>query len=69
MATQIEIVPYIGIEEGFLTQIQTWANQVLERSELLYPPPYLCINIWKSMEELQTFYQREKEALLKADSS
>jgi hypothetical protein len=36
---------------------------VLEKSELLSPPPYLCINIWKNVEELQAFYQREKEAL------
>jgi hypothetical protein len=63
MATRIEIVPYPGIDEGFLMEIRTWVNQVLERTELSSLPPRLCINIWRSAEELDTFYQKEKKEL------
>lgn len=63
MATRIKIVAYEGIDEGFLTQIRRWADEVLERTGLLSQPPYLCIKIWKTVEELQAFYRREKEAL------
>jgi len=63
MATQLKIVSPEGIDEGFLTQIRMWANEVFERTELLSPFPYLFITIWKTLEELQAFYREEKEAL------
>ncbi|MGD2127139.1 MAG: hypothetical protein PVG99_13725 [Desulfobacteraceae bacterium] len=63
MATQLEILPYPGVNERFLKQIRSWATQVLARTEGLPVPPYLCINVWKTIDELQDFYQREKEAL------
>lgn len=63
MATRIEIVSYPGIGEGYMIQIRTWANQVLQRIELSPQPPCLYINIWRSTKELEAFYQREKEEL------
>ncbi|MCK5552912.1 MAG: hypothetical protein KAJ09_07200 [Deltaproteobacteria bacterium] len=63
MASQIQIVAHEEVEEGFLTKIQTWANEVLERGEFSFSPFYLCIAAWKTMEKLQAFYREEKEAL------
>ena len=63
MTTQIEIVPYDGINEGFLTQIQTWVNHVLQRSDLISPPTNLRITIWKNNKDLRDFYRQEKEEL------
>jgi len=63
MAARVQIVAPEGIDECFLTQIRTWAEEVLERSGLLSPRPYLCITIWKTMEKLQAFFRTEKEAL------
>ena len=63
MAARIEIVANEGIEEGFLGQIRTWAEEVLERTKLLSPSPFLGITIWKTVEKLQAFYRKEKEAL------
>jgi hypothetical protein len=62
MAKRIQIVAHGGIDKGLLARIRTWANDVLGRAGPLSPPPYLCITIWKTMEELQDFYRREKEA-------
>lgn len=63
MTTQIEIVPYDGMNEGFLSQIQTWVNNVLERADPSSAPPYLRITIWENIEDLQDFYHQEKEEL------
>lgn len=63
MTTQIEIVPYDGICAGFLAQIQTWANEVLERADLASTPPYLRLKIWKNNKDIQDFYRQEKEEL------
>jgi len=63
MAGQIQIVAHEGIDEDFLTQIRNWANEVWERAKLLSAPPSLFITIWKTIEELQTFYRKEKEDL------
>lgn len=63
MDTHIQIVAHEGIRKSFSTQIRRWANEVLERTRPLSPPPYLCITIWKTIEELQSFYRREKEAI------
>lgn len=61
MDAQIQIVAHEGIDKNFSTQIRRWANEVLERAGSLSLPPYLCITIWKNMEEFQAFYRREKE--------
>jgi hypothetical protein len=63
MTTPVEIVPYDGMNEGFLSQIQTWANNVLQRADPSSTPPYLRITIWKNIKDLQDFYRQEKEEL------
>lgn len=63
MARRIQILAHDGIDKGMLARIRTWANEVLRRTGPLSPPQYLCITVWKTMEELQDFYRREKEAL------
>ena len=63
MAAQIQIVAHEEVEKDFVTQVRTWANEVLERGGLLSASPYLCITIWKTMEKLQAFFREEKEVL------
>ena len=63
MATQIQIVAHEEIDGGLLNQVRRWANEVLERAGLLSSAPSLSITIWKTVEKLQAFYRREKEAL------
>jgi hypothetical protein len=63
VTTQIEIVPYDGIRAGFLAQIHTWVNEVLERANLTSTPPCLRLTIWKDNKDLQDFFRQEKEAL------
>jgi len=62
MAKRLQIVAHNGIDKGLVAQIRTWANEVWGSAGPLSAPPYLCITVWKSMEELQDFYRREKEA-------
>jgi hypothetical protein len=63
MTAQIEIVPYDGMDKGFLSQIQTWVKNVLERADPSSTPPYLRLTIWKNIKNLQEFYDQEKEDL------
>jgi hypothetical protein len=64
MGTQIQIVAHEEAGEGFLTQVRTWVNEVLEIEEGPFsPPPYLSVSIWKTMDKYQDFYQREKKEL------
>ncbi len=63
MTAQIEIVPYDGMNNGFLSQIQTWVKNVLERADPSSTPPYLRLTIWKNIKALQGFYDQEKEDL------
>jgi len=63
MAPQIQIVAHEVVDESFLTQIRTYANEVWEKAELLSQPPNLSITIWRTVEDLQAFYGKEKEAL------
>lgn len=63
MTAPIQIMAHEEVDEGFLTQIRTWATEVLERAGPLSPSRDLCITIWKNMEGFQSFYRREKEAL------
>lgn len=64
MVDQIEIVTPEGMDIEFLTQIRTWANEVLEKKQpSTLGGPYLCITIWKTMERFQEFYRKEREAL------
>lgn len=61
MGPRIEIVADEAVDKDFLTQIRTWANQVLERTGS--PAPYLCVTVWKTLEKLQAYYREEKEVL------
>ncbi len=63
MTAQIEIVPYDGMDKGFLSQIQTWVKNVLEKADPSSTPPYLRLTIWKNIKALQEFYDQEKEDL------
>ena len=63
MTAPIQIMAHEEVDEGFLTQIRTWAREVLERAGSLSPSRDLCITIWKNMEGFQSFYRREKEEL------
>ena len=63
MTAQIEIVPYDGMNKGFLSQIQTWVKNVLDRADPSSTPPYLRLTIWKNIKALQEFYDQEKEEL------
>ncbi len=63
MTAQIEIVPYDGMDKGFLSQIQTWVKNVLDRADPSSTPPYLRLTIWKNINALQEFYDQEKEDL------
>ena len=63
MTAQIEIVPYDGMDKGFLSQIQTWVKKVLEKAAPSSTPPYLRLTIWKNIKALKEFYDHEKEDL------
>jgi hypothetical protein len=63
VTTQIEIVPYDGICAGFLDQIHTWVNEVVERADLTSTPPYIRLTIWKNNKGLEDFYHQEKKEL------
>ena len=63
MSTRIEIESSAEVNEAFVTRIRKWTNEVLERKGAIAGPPFLCITIWKTIEELQSFYRQEKEEL------
>lgn len=63
MVDRIEIVTPEGIDTEFLTQIRTWASEVLERKGSRTGGAYLCITIWKTIGRFQEFCQKEKETL------
>jgi hypothetical protein len=63
MGMQIQMVAREEVDESFLTQVRTWANEVLEIEEIPSSPPYLSVSIWKTMEKYQDFYQKEKREL------
>jgi len=63
MTTRIEIQSSEGIQKEFAAKVQSWANEVLEKKGPLAAPPFISINIWRRMDELQSFYQQEKQEL------
>lgn len=63
MSTRIEIQPSEDIEETFVSKIRDWANEVLERKEDEDTPPFLSITVWKTIEDLKSFYLQEQAAL------
>jgi hypothetical protein len=60
MTTRIVILPSEGTQKEFVAKVQSWANEVLEKKGPLAGPPFISINIWRRMDELQSFYQQEK---------
>ncbi len=63
MCTRIEIESSAEVKKIFVTRIRKWANEVLDRKGAIAGPPFLSITIWKTIEELQSFYRQEKEEL------
>jgi hypothetical protein len=63
MTTRIAIQPSEGTQKEFVDQVQSWANEVLEKIGPSAALPFICINIWRQMDELQSFYQKEKQEL------
>jgi hypothetical protein len=63
MTTRIVIQPSKGIQKEFVAMVQSWTNEVLEKKGPLAAPTFISINIWRRMEELQSFYQQEKQEL------
>jgi hypothetical protein len=63
MAVNFDIVAHEGVDEALVTQIRSWANEVLEKVGPSSSPSCLRIRIWKTMKELQDFYRSEKEEL------
>jgi len=63
MTTRIVIQSSEGIQAEFVAKVQLWANEVLERKGPLAAPAVISINIWRHMDELQSFYQLEKQEL------
>ncbi len=63
MGERIQIVCPEMIDEGFLTQIRYWANEVFERISFPNSLPALHLMVWKNMDKYQAFCRGEKEAL------
>ena len=63
MTNRIVIEPSEGTQKEFVAKVQSWANEVLEKKGPLAAPTFISINIWRRMEELQSFYQQEKQEL------
>jgi len=63
MTNRIVIQPSEGIQKEFVAKVQSWANEVLEKKGSLAAPTFISINIWRRMNELQSFYQQEKQEL------
>jgi hypothetical protein len=60
MTTRIVIQSSEGTQKEFVAKVQSWVNEVLEKKGPLAAPPFISINIWRRMDELQSFYQQEK---------
>jgi len=63
MTNRIVIQPSEGTQKEFVAKVQSWANEVLEKIGPSAAPPFIYVNIWRRMDELQSFYQQEKQEL------
>jgi hypothetical protein len=63
MTTRVVIQPSEAIQKEFIAKVQSWANEVLEKKGPLAAPAVISINIWRRMDELQSFYQQERQEL------
>ena len=63
MTTRIVIQPSEETHKEFVAKVQSWASEVLGKKGSLAAPAVISINIWRRMDELQSFYQKEKQKL------
>ena len=63
MTSRIAIQPSEGTQKEFVAQVQSGANEVLEKIGPSAAPPFIHVNVWRRMDELQSFYQKEKQEL------
>ena len=63
MTTRIVTQPSEGIQKEFVAKVQSWANEVLEKKGTMTAPSVISINLWRGMDELQSFYQQEQQEL------
>lgn len=63
MTTRIAIQSSKGIQKDFVTKVQSWANEVLEKKGSLAAPAFISINVWSRLDELKSFYQKEMQEL------
>jgi hypothetical protein len=63
MTTRIVIQTSEGTHEKFVAKVESWANEVLAKKGPLAAPAFISLNIWGRLHELQSFYQKEKQAL------
>ena len=63
MTTRIEIQSSKETQKEFVAKVLSWAKEVLEKNGPLAAPPFICIKIWGRLDELQSFYQQEKQEL------
>ena len=63
MTNRIVIQPSEGIQKEFLAKVQLWGNEVLEKIGPSAVPPSIHITVWRRIDELQSFYQKEKQEL------
>jgi len=63
MTNRLVIQPSEGTQMEFVAKVQLWGNEVLEKIGPSAAPPFIYINIWRRMDELQSFYEKEKQEL------
>jgi hypothetical protein len=57
------IQPSEGIQKEFVAKVESWANEVLQNNGPFAAPAFITIHIWRAMDELQSFYDKEKQEL------
>jgi hypothetical protein len=55
MAIRIVTRPSEGRQKEFAAKVQSWSNEVLEKKETLTSFAFISINVWKGLDELQSF--------------
>ena len=63
MGERIQIVCPEMIDEGFLTKIRYWVNEVFEGIPFPNSLPALHLMVWKNMDKYLAFSRSAKEAL------
>lgn len=63
MIPRIEIQSSEEVQKELVAKVQSWAKEVLVKNVPIAAPPFISISIWRRMDELQSFYQQEKQEL------